>query len=112
MFAPSFFCGPALLSPDPAGIARLLLVAPLLEEWIIRAGVHHWLLQRTAPLPALLLSAAAFSTLHLGSGAMAAALVFWPGLLFGAAYQRWRDWRMCALMHGLSNAFAITLCGS
>ncbi len=112
MFASTAFCGPALLAPDPAAIARLLLLAPLLEEWIVRAGLHDWLLQRTGAAPALLASAFAFSALHLGSGLMAAALVFGPGVLFGLVYQRWRDWRMCALMHGLSNAFAITLCGS
>jgi membrane protease YdiL (CAAX protease family) len=112
VLASSVFCGPALLAPDHGALLRLLLLAPLLEEWIVRAGLHTWLLRRTSPLPALLLSAAAFSSLHLGSGLTAAVLVFWPGLLFGAAYQRWRDWRLCALLHGLCNAFAITLCGS
>lgn len=110
MFASSALCGPALLSPDPAAVFRLLLAVPLLEEWIVRAGLHHWLLQRTSPLPAWLGSAAAFSALHLGSGLTAALLVFWPALLFGAAYQRWRDWRLCALLHGLCNGFAISAC--
>lgn len=108
----SLFCGPALLLPDLATVARLLLFAPVLEEWIMRAGLQEWLLRRTSPMPALLASAAVFSTLHLGSGLAAAALVFWPGLLFGAVYQRWRDWRLCVLAHGLCNSFAITACGS
>lgn len=108
----SLFCGPALLSPDLATVTRLLVLAPLLEEWIMRAGLQAWLLQRSAPAVALLASALAFSALHLGSGLAAAALVFWPGLLFGAVYQRWRDWRWCALLHALCNACAITLCGS
>jgi len=112
VLAPTLFCGPALLFPDPAGLVRLLLVAPLLEEWIVRAGLHDWLLRRFSPLPALFGSAAAFSALHMGSGLMAAALVFWPGLLLGVAYQRWRDWRLCALIHALCNAFAISVCGS
>jgi len=107
----SLFCGPVLLSPDPATLARLLLLAPLLEEWIMRAGLHAWLLQRIPPGAALLASALAFSALHLGAGMTAAALVFWPGLLFGAVYQRWRDWRRCALIHALCNASAITVCG-
>nr|WP_267875231.1 JDVT-CTERM system glutamic-type intramembrane protease [Duganella lactea] len=108
----ALFCGPALLHPDLATVARLLLLAPLLEEWVVRAGLHAWLLQRTAPAIALLVSALAFSALHLGSGLTAAALVFGPGLLFGAVYQRWRDWRWCALLHALCNASAITVCGS
>nr|WP_255584013.1 JDVT-CTERM system glutamic-type intramembrane protease [Duganella sp. sic0402] len=108
----SLFCGPALLQPDLATVLRLVLLAPLLEEWIMRAGLHAWLLQRTAPAPALLASALAFSALHLGSGLTAAALVFGPGLLFGAVYQRWQDWRRCALLHALCNAGALTVCGS
>lgn len=108
-FSP-LFCGPALVQPDLATVARLLLLAPLLEEWIMRAGLQAWLLQRTAPGVALLACVLAFSLLHLGSGLAAAALVFWPGLLFGAVYQRWRDWRWCALLHALCNASAITVC--
>lgn len=109
--SPSLFCGPALLAPDWAAVVRLLLLAPLLEEWIVRAGLQEWLLRHTAPVPALLGSAAVFGALHIGSGLAAAALVVGPGLLFGAAYQRWRDWRLCALIHGLCNAYAITVCG-
>lgn len=112
MLLSSLLCGPALRFPDPAAVARLLVLAPLLEEWIVRAGLQEWLLQRTSPVPALLCSTAVFSGLHLGAGPAAAVLVFWPGLLFGAAYQRWRDWRLCALLHGLCNAHAITVCGS
>lgn len=110
MFAQTTFCGPALLSPDPAAVLRLLLLAPLLEEWVVRAGLHAWLLPRCGGPAAVLASAAAFSALHLGSGPMAAALVFWPGLAFGLAYQRWRDWRLCAVLHGASNAWALSMC--
>lgn len=112
MFAAPLYCSPALLAPDALDVARLLLLAPLLEEWIMRAGVQHWLLQRCRPASALFVSALLFAALHGAAGWQQAALVFWPGLLFGAAYQRWRDWRLCALLHGLCNAFAITLCGS
>lgn len=110
--SPPFFCSHALLFPDVGTVVRLVLVAPLLEEWIMRAGLHAWLLQRTAALPALLVCALVFSALHLGAGLMAAMLVFWPGLLFGAIYQRWRDWRLCALIHGLCNLLVIDVCVS
>lgn len=106
------YCRPALLTPGPLDIARLLLLAPLLEEWIMRAGVHHYLLQRYSPAAALCLSSVLFAALHGSAGWQQVALVFWPGLLFGIAYQRWRDWRLCALLHGLSNACAIAFCGS
>jgi membrane protease YdiL (CAAX protease family) len=110
VIAHSAVCGPALLSPDPPALLRLLLLAPLLEEWVVRAGLHAWLLARCGPPAALLASAAAFSALHLGSGPLAAALVFGPGLAFGLAYQRWRDWRLCALLHGACNAWALSMC--
>ena len=110
MFAQTAICGPALLSPDPAAVLRLLVLAPLLEEWVVRAGLHAWLLPRYHGAVAVLASAAAFSALHLGSGPLAAALVFGPGLAFGLVYQRWRDWRLCALLHGACNAWALSMC--
>jgi membrane protease YdiL (CAAX protease family) len=103
-------CGPALLSPDLAAVLRLLVLAPLLEEWVVRAGLHAWLLPRCSATAAVLASAAAFSALHLGSGMAAAALVFGPGVAFGLAYQRWRDWRLCALLHGACNTWALSMC--
>jgi uncharacterized protein len=110
VLAQTAVCGPALLSPDLAAVLRLLVLAPLLEEWVVRAGVQAWLLPRTGGALAVLASAAAFSALHLGSGPLAAALVFWPGLAFGLAYQRWRDWRLCALLHSVCNAWALSMC--
>jgi membrane protease YdiL (CAAX protease family) len=110
VFAQTALCGPALLSPDPAAVLRLLVLAPLLEEWVVRAGLHAWLLPRTNGTAAVLATATAFSALHLGAGPLAAALVFGPGLAFGMAYQRWRDWRLCALLHGACNAWALSMC--
>jgi membrane protease YdiL (CAAX protease family) len=109
-------CGPALSHPALADLLRLLLAAPLLEEWIVRAGLQAWLLQRSAfaggGLGAPLLAAGAFSALHLGSGWQAAAMVFGPGLVLGLVYGRWRDWRLCALLHALFNAAAVGVCTS
>ena len=110
MLAQTAVCGPTLLSPDLAAVLRLLVLAPLLEEWVVRAGLHAWLLPRSRGAVAVLASAAAFSALHLGSGPLAAALVFGPGVMFGLAYQRWRDWRLCALLHSACNAWALSMC--
>lgn len=105
------FCGPQLRDASASTIVRLLLLAPLLEEWIMRAGLHAWLLQRRGPAwRAVVLAAAAFSALHAASGAFAAAAVFGPALLLGMAYQRWRSWLSCAALHGLMNALALTSC--
>lgn len=104
-------CGPQLLNPDPAVALRLLLLAPLLEEWIVRAGLQEWLLRRYpgARVLQLLAPAMFFSLLHVGAG-WNAAWVFLPGLALGLLYRRWRDWRLCALGHALLNSFALAAC--
>ncbi|WP_394779843.1 JDVT-CTERM system glutamic-type intramembrane protease [Undibacterium sp.] len=113
--------------PDAGVLLRLLLVAPLLEEWIVRAGLQEWLRQwmvrRTSVLAGkagsadlqvhavpVLVSAAAFSLLHIGSGFTSAVMVFVPGLALAGTYQATRDWRVCALVHGLFNAYALCFC--
>lgn len=101
-----------MLNPDPAILLRLLLLAPLLEEWVIRAGLQEWLLRRQRDRALTLLApAAAFSLLHLGAGWQAASAVFLPGLALGLIFRRWRDWRLCALVHALFNGFALASCG-
>jgi membrane protease YdiL (CAAX protease family) len=105
-----------LLNPDPPVLLRLLLLAPLLEEWIVRAGLQEWLMRHDSRPGAagvtltVLLPAVGFSLLHLGSGWHAAAGVFLPGLALGLIYRRWRDWRLCALVHALLNGFALAVC--
>jgi membrane protease YdiL (CAAX protease family) len=104
-------CTGQLVAPDAAALARLLLLAPLLEEWVVRAGLQEWLIRRTAfaPVP-VILSAAAFALLHVGSGWRAAGLVLAPGLALALLYQRSRDWRWCALAHCGMNALALGGC--
>lgn len=115
LFALPALCGPRLLHPDPATMLRLLLLAPLLEEWIVRAGLQEWLMRRH-PRPgaalAVLAPAACFSLLHVAAGWSAAAAVFPPGVALGLLYLRWRDWRLCAVVHALFNGCALAVCGS
>ena len=117
-------CGPSLLKSDPATLLRLLVLAPLLEEWIVRAGLQEWLMRRycaahgvpaagtarAAAALAILAPAAAFSLLHAGAGWFAAAAVFPPGLALSLLYWRWRDWRLCAAAHALCNGYALIFC--
>lgn len=104
-------CGPQLSSTDAATLLRLLVLAPVLEEWVMRAGLQHWLLQRQfGTARTVLATAAAFSLLHAASGPVAALAVFAPGLALGLLYQRTRDWRLCAAVHSLMNAFAMNFC--
>jgi membrane protease YdiL (CAAX protease family) len=106
-------CTGQLVAPDAAALARLLLLAPVLEEWVVRAGLQEWLIRRAAfapvPIP-VALSAAAFALLHVGAGWHAAALVLPPGLALALLYQRVRDWRWCALAHCGMNALALGGC--
>jgi membrane protease YdiL (CAAX protease family) len=106
-------CTGQLVAPDAAALARLLLLAPVLEEWVVRAGLQEWLIRRTdgrARAASVALSAAAFALLHLGSGWRAVLLVLAPGAVLALLYQRSRDWRLCALLHCGMNALALGGC--
>jgi membrane protease YdiL (CAAX protease family) len=109
-------CTGQVAAPDAAAVARLLLLAPVLEEWVVRAGLQEWLIRRRRQDKAgdgrapVVLSAAAFGLLHLGSGWHAALLVLPPGLMLALLYQRSRDWRRCALLHCGLNALALGGC--
>jgi membrane protease YdiL (CAAX protease family) len=118
-------CTAALRAPDAGVCLRLLLLAPLLEEWVVRAGLQEWLIRRTAAVhggaaPAMSLgaivpvfgSASAFGLLHLASGWPAALAVTAPGLLLAVLYQHTRDWRLCAASHSLLNVSAIFMCAA
>ena len=107
----SALCGPSLLDDSAGSLFRLLLLAPLLEEWIVRAGLQEWLMRRRGhALVVLGAPALAFCLLHAASGWPAMVAVFLPGLAFGLVYRRWRDWRLCALAHALCNGFALSFC--
>jgi membrane protease YdiL (CAAX protease family) len=126
-FSLQSFCSGDVLDTGAAALLRLLLLAPLLEEWIVRAGLQEWLMrlpvQAAAPgrgaaaqaawLAALLqivLPALFFSALHWRAGTQVAVQVFLPGLAFGLLYRATRDWRACALAHALSNGAALGFC--
>ncbi|MCS0582929.1 JDVT-CTERM system glutamic-type intramembrane protease [Massilia pinisoli] len=106
-------CRGQVVAPDAAALVRLLLLAPVLEEWVVRAGLQEWLIRctdgraRAAPVA---LSAAAFALLHAGSGWRAVLSVLAPGLVLALLYQHRRDWRLCALAHCGMNALALGGC--
>lgn len=110
------FCRGDVRDGGAAALLRLLVLAPLLEEWIVRAGVQEYLMRRGARpsllrfFLQLLLPALFFSALHWRAGAQVAVQVFLPGLAFGLLYRAVRDWRACALAHALSNAAALAYC--
>jgi membrane protease YdiL (CAAX protease family) len=106
-------CRGQVVAPDAAALVRLLLLAPVLEEWVVRAGLQEWLIRRAdgrARAASVALSAAAFALLHAGSGWRAVLLVLAPGLVLALLYQSRRDWRLCALAHCGMNALALGGC--
>lgn len=110
------FCGGDLRSHGAETLLRLLILAPLIEEWIVRAGLQEWLMRRSSPpgwhggVSSVVLPALFFSLLHARAGELAVAQVFLPGVALGLIYQGKRDWRLCALVHAFFNGFALGIC--
>ena len=84
----------------------LLVLAPLAEEAVFRAGLQEYLLQRLrTPLVANGLTALAFALAHVATrGEWASFAVFVPALLIGAVYERWGRLRLCVVLHASMNA--------
>jgi membrane protease YdiL (CAAX protease family) len=112
----SAICSAQLRAPDLGVCLRLLVLSPLLEECVLRAGLQEWLMRRpsasqiSARAWPVLASTAAFGLLHVGAGWHALA-VLPPGLALALLYQRTRRWWWCALVHSGFNSFAISVCG-
>jgi membrane protease YdiL (CAAX protease family) len=84
----------------------LLVLAPLVEECVFRAGLQEYLLARfDSAIWATALTALVFGLVHAAARADAAALVVAaPALLVGAVYWRWRKLRWCVGLHSVMNA--------
>ena len=96
-----------------AGTQRLwvlLVLAPLIEEAVFRAGLQEALLRRwNAPLWANVFTALAFGLAHAAArGDAAGFAVAVPALLIGAVYGRWRQLRLCVALHAAMNALWLT----
>jgi membrane protease YdiL (CAAX protease family) len=110
----------AALGRTPAALfaAKLLVLAPVVEELFFRAVVHRWLLERTGGLRSWPLSAAnvatavLFGAAHLvyGTPPLAAATVA-PALAIGFVYERTRRVDLCIGLHAAFNAFWLTATG-
>ncbi len=88
-------------------LAMLLLIAPLLEEAVFRAGVQEALLRRWQDRPWLanVATALAFGLAHAAvRGDAAACAAALPALLVGAVYQRTGRLRHCVVLHAAMNA--------
>jgi membrane protease YdiL (CAAX protease family) len=87
-------------------VVVLLLIAPVVEEALFRAGVQEWLLHRAwRAWPANLASSVLFVAAHcLSRGVDLASLaVLLPSLALGWLYGRYRCLRLCIAVHMLMN---------
>jgi membrane protease YdiL (CAAX protease family) len=99
----------ALLTPpgahDAWTVVLLVVLAPVLEEVVFRAGLQESLLRRgLAPVWTNVLCAAAFAVLHgLTRSWLLAAWVIPPALLLGALYARTRTLGAVVALHAAMN---------
>ena len=104
----ALFCAAVLLPPP---WAVLLVIAPVLEEIVLRAGLQEALLRRLALRGAAGATAAnlgcalAFAAAHLLQRPSAlAAFTLVPALWLGWVYQQQRRVAPCIALHALMNA--------
>lgn len=88
----------------------LLVVAPIAEEVVFRAGLHDALLHRWhdkggfATVLVNVVTAIAFAAAHVAArGDIAAAATLWPALAIGWLYQKQRRLVPCIALHALFN---------
>ncbi len=103
---PAFDLSAHLLDPWPLVLA--VLIYPPLEEIVFRGGVQQWLLARQ-PSDCLisranLSTSILFALAHLWQHNVAhALLVFWPSLVFGHLYERYRSLAAPIAVHSWYN---------
>lgn len=84
----------------------VVVLAPLLEEWVFRGLLFQLLLSRAGPGPAVAGSAVLFTLAHGQYRPADLVLVLLDGLLLGLARLRTGSTRVPFAMHVLGNAFA------
>ncbi|MBW8759494.1 MAG: JDVT-CTERM system CAAX-type protease [Burkholderiales bacterium] len=91
--------------PAWQGVAVLVVLSPVIEECVFRAGLQEWLLRHgIAQRGANLTTAVAFGVLHaIARLQWAAFAVALPALLIGELYGRRRLLRWCVLCHAAMN---------
>jgi membrane protease YdiL (CAAX protease family) len=99
----------AVTLQTPENAARLLVllvIAPVLEEAVFRAGLQDLLMRsRYRPIVCVGIGALAFTAAHaLARPEPMTAAVLLPGLLLGLVYQHTRSLRACIALHAAMNA--------
>ena len=87
-------------------ILGIVVLAPLLEEWVFRGVLFHLLLARAGPGPTVVGTALLFALAHGQYRALDLLQVYLDGLLLGLARLKTGSTRVSFWMHLLGNAFA------
>ncbi|MDR0310269.1 MAG: CPBP family intramembrane metalloprotease [Acidobacteriota bacterium] len=83
---------------------KLVVIAPLCEEWLFRGIILKGLLARYSPLKGIIWSAVIFGAMHINPWQFVPA--FFLALAAGWIYWRTRSLWICIFMHAVINAFA------
>lgn len=99
-------CG-LLAGLEPRAALVNLLLAPWLEEYLLRAGLQETLRRHhlgSSPAARVLLCALVFAAAHFALRPdLRSAATAIPAVALGAAYERWRCIFPCVWLHGLFN---------
>lgn len=90
--------------PRAAGSCLWLLATPFVEEFtwraLLQAEIAAFLRSTSLLSPANIIASAAFATAHiLVAPSVLAALTFFPSLVFGALWTKFRSTWLCGLLH-------------
>ena len=81
-----------------------VIIAPVLEEWLLRGIILKGLLKHYSPHKAIIWSAVIFGVVHLNP--WQSIPTFFAGLMIGWIYWRTRSLLLCTFIHAVNNAAA------
>ena len=105
---------PALVTEGSIPLLLIIVVAPLIET-LIMAAILLGLRRIVGPTPAVLASALLWAAAHSLSAPVWGLIVWWPFLVFSAAFLAWRDRSLLTpigivtMAHAMQNATGILL---
>lgn len=96
-----------VISRDIYSFISVVIMAPVLEELIVRGVILDGLLKRYNPLKAILLSSLIFGLMHLNPWQFLSAFI--AGLYLGWIYYRIKSIIPCIMIHSVNNLIAFLM---
>lgn len=87
------------------GLTAVVILAPILEEYLFRGVMLEGLLKRISPIKAILISSALFGLVHLNPWQFIAAMVI--GIFAGWIYYKTRSLSLAIIIHIANNGWAM-----